>query len=144
VAFPTPVPGLVIRYSYLWASEHARGQQEGDNDRPCAIVLATAGPIGETVVTVLPITHSEPADERLAGEIPVDTKRRLKLDSARSWVVLTKANRFVWPGYDLRPMNPGDSSSAAYGVLPYGFFEQIRDKFIRAVKARSARPVSRI
>jgi hypothetical protein len=29
VAFPEPVPGLVIRYSYLWAEEHRRGQEEG-------------------------------------------------------------------------------------------------------------------
>jgi hypothetical protein len=26
VPFPEPVPGLVIRYGYLWAEEHARGQ----------------------------------------------------------------------------------------------------------------------
>ena len=34
VAFPVPVPGLVIRYSYLWASEYARGQEEGGQGPP--------------------------------------------------------------------------------------------------------------
>lgn len=41
MVFPVPVPGLVIRYSYLWASEHARGQEEEVKDRPCAVVLVT-------------------------------------------------------------------------------------------------------
>ncbi|RWI14116.1 MAG: hypothetical protein EOQ92_29550 [Mesorhizobium sp.] len=33
MALPTPVPGLVIRYSYLWLAEHRRGQEEGVKDR---------------------------------------------------------------------------------------------------------------
>lgn len=57
---PNPVPGLVIRYSYLWASERAGGQQEGVKDRPCAVVLVTEDDVGERVVTVLPFTHSTP------------------------------------------------------------------------------------
>ncbi len=97
MTFPRPVPGLVIRYSYLWAAEYARGQEEGVKDRPCAIILATA----EHVVTVLPITHAPPADASMAVEIPPATKRRLGLDSERSWVVLSEANRFIWPGPDL-------------------------------------------
>lgn len=143
MAFPVPVPGLVIRYSYLWASEHARGQEEGVKDRPCAIVLAIAGEADETLVTVLPITHSPPTDPRLAIEIPPATKRRLGLDDARSWVVLTEANRFVWPGPDLVPSTPGDSSSVAYGLLPYALFENIRLAFIAALKARVTRTVPR-
>ena len=143
MAFPAPVPGLVIRYSYLWANEHARGQEEGVKDRPCAIVLVVAGDASETVVTVLPVTHSEPAMARLAVEIPHATKRRLGLDDARSWVVLTEANRFVWPGPDLRASTPADASSVAYGLLPYALFEDIRLKFIAALKARAARTVPR-
>ena len=49
-----PVPGLVIRYSYLWANEHERGQEEGVKDPPCAIILATTDEVGEKLVTVLP------------------------------------------------------------------------------------------
>jgi hypothetical protein len=107
VAFPVPVPGLVIRYSYLWASEHARGQEEGVKDRPCAIVLATANEAGDQMVTVLPISHTLPSNPLLAVEIPAAVKRRLNLDDERSWVVLTEANRFTWPGPDLRPLRPG-------------------------------------
>jgi hypothetical protein len=44
---------------------------------------------GERVVTVLPISHTPPADSNLAVEIPAPVERRLKLDDERSWVVLT-------------------------------------------------------
>jgi hypothetical protein len=135
VPFPEPVPGLVIRYSYLWADEHERGQEEGVKDRPCAIVLMTTGEEGERLVTVLPVTHTPPSDPALGVEIPPATKRRLRLDEARSWVVLTEANRFRWPGPDLRPAVPRDSATVAYGQLPYTLFEEIRMKFIAADRA---------
>ena len=41
---PLPVPGLVIRYSYLWHSEHLAGREEGTKDRPCAIIAAPHPP----------------------------------------------------------------------------------------------------
>jgi hypothetical protein len=143
VAFPVPVPGLVIRYSYLWASDHARGQEEGVKDRPCAIVLASAVEEGAQVVTVLPITHTLPSNPLLAVEIPAAVKRRLRLDDARSWVMLTEANRFTWPGPDLRPATLGDAATVAYGPLPYGLFEDVRLKFIGALKAFAATTVTR-
>ena len=143
MAFPVPAPGLVVRYSYLWASEHARGQEEGGKDRPCAVVLATTDEAGDQVVTVLPISHAPPSDPLLAVEIPAAVKRRLKLDEDRSWVVLTEANRFRWPGPDLRPSRPGDAQSVAYGLLPYGLFEDIRLKFVAALKSRAAAGVPR-
>ncbi len=143
MAFPDPVPGLVIRYSYLWASEHVRGQEEGVKDRPCAIILNTANEAGDQVVTVLPISHTPPSNPLLAVEIPAAVKRRLKLDDERSWVVLAEANRFIWPGPDLRPLHPGDAPSVAYGPLPYGLFEEIRVKFIAALKGQAVRAVPR-
>ena len=54
------------------------------------------------IVRVLPVTHTPPTDLADALEIPTLTKERLGLDSARSWVVLTEANDFIWPGPDLR------------------------------------------
>jgi hypothetical protein len=42
------------------------------------------------MVTVLPISHTPPADPELAVELPAATKRRLGLDDERSWVVLPK------------------------------------------------------
>ena len=140
---PEPVPGLVIRYSYLWRAEHARGQDEGSKDRPSAVILVTKNEDGEQVVTVLPITHSPPPDPQFAVEIPLTTKQRLKMDDARSWIVLTEANRFVWPGPDLRPASGGDLSTVACGLLPAALYNQVLDKFIAAIKARKARLIQR-
>jgi hypothetical protein len=143
VPFPEPVPGLVIRYSYLWAEEYGSGLEEGVKDRPCAIILVSDGDDGEVIVTVLPVTHAPPFNPEFAVEIPHATKRRLGLDDARSWVVFSEANRFVWPGPDLRPARRGDAASVASGQLPYALFEVIRQKFIAAIRARHAQVVPR-
>jgi hypothetical protein len=143
VALPEPVPGLVIRYSYLWADEYKRGQEEGAKDRPCAIVMARIDRVGERIVLVLPVTHTPPGDPAFAIEIPQATKRRLRLDDARSWVILNEVNRLRWPGPDLRPATPGDVASVAYGQLPYALFEEIRLKFMATVRAARAGVVPR-
>ena len=95
------------------------------------------------MVTVLPISHSPPVDPKLAVEIPALVKRRLKLDDERSWVVLTEANRFIWPGPDLRPLIQEDSASVGYGPLPFALFEVIRTKFIAAIRAKRASVIAR-
>jgi hypothetical protein len=59
---------------------------------------------GDIVVTVAAITHSLPARPQDASELPMDVKRRLRLDAQRSWVVCSELDRFVWPGPDLRPI----------------------------------------
>jgi hypothetical protein len=138
VSLPDPVPGLAIRYSCLWKTEYGRGQEEGVKDRPCPVILVSVDDGGDRVVTVLPISHAPPADPELAVELPAATKRRLGLDAERSWVVLAEANRFLWPGPDLRPARPGDAASVAYGLLPFGLFETIRQQFIAAIRARRA------
>lgn len=143
MSFPTPVPGLVIRYSFLWREAAARGEEEGGKDRPCAIVLVSEDQQREKVVLVLPVTHSPPADPEFAVEIPAETKRRLGLDDDRSWIVVTDANRFVWPGSDLRPGVRGDASSVAYGLLPRGLFYEVREKFSRAIERRLSGVVRR-
>ena len=100
---PAPEPGLVISYSYLWHYEHGAGRDEGRKDRPSVIVLAIERPANDTtVVVVLPITHTPPADPVGAVEIPAAVKRHLGLDDERSWIVVTEGNEFDWPGYDLR------------------------------------------
>ena len=87
---------------------------------------------------MLPVTHAPSTNRELIVEIPATTKRRLGLDDARSWVVLSEANRFLWPGPDLRPARQADSPSVAYGQLPYTLFEKIRQKFIAAIRVRPA------
>ena len=141
---PTPIPGLVLRYSYLWHREHLDGREEGRKDRPCAIVAAIRTDAnGETRVLVLPITHVPPDSDGLAIEIPSKVKQRLQLDDARSWIVLGEWNEFVWPGPDLRPLPGAGDLSVAYGVLPPALFATIRDRFLDLVRHRTARPVRR-
>lgn len=138
MSFPAPVPGLVIRYSYLWRAQHLQGQEEGVKDRPCAVILVVRDSAGDDIVTVLPITHMPPSDLATALEIPAATKARLGLDDERSWIVLTEANRFVWPGPDLRPAIQGVAQSAAYGVLPARFYDTLRNRFLEL--RRTQRP----
>jgi hypothetical protein len=145
VAFPKPVLGQVIRYCYLWNAERQRGQEEGSKDRPCAVVLVVKDEGGKDVVTVLPITHTPPSlsDALLAIEIPTATKRRLGLDDQRSWIILSEANRFTWPGPDLRMGKGGDSASIVYGLLPQHLFEQIRRSLVTALMTNKAELVRR-
>ena len=141
---PKPTPGLVVRYSYLWREEHLKGQEEGVKDRPCAIILVVTDEDNDDhTVTVLPITHTPPHQADDAIEIPAPTKLRLGLDDERSWVVLTEANRFIWPGPDLRPARQDDLNSVAFGLLPESLFKQIRDSFIAKVRKRKVSAVSR-
>jgi hypothetical protein len=143
VNFPTPETGLVIRYSYLWNAEYLEGREDALKDRPAAIVLTTQNKDGKTVVTVLPITHRPPEQLALALEIPTITKQRLGLDSERSWIVLSEANRFIWPGPDLRAVPGKDISTIVCGVLPPNFFRAMRQKYLAIVKAQRSTIVPR-
>jgi hypothetical protein len=143
VPFPAPVPGLVIRYSYLWRHAHLRGKEEGMKDRPCAILLTAIDADGEQKVIVLPVTHTPPSDPALAVEIPLATKRRLGLDDRHSWIIVSEANRFTWPGPDLRPAISGDPATAAYGELPRSLYETVREKWLALFEARRTMVVTR-
>lgn len=134
---------MVIRYSYLWHAKHEAGREEGRKDRPCAIILVTEDIRGREIVTVLPVTHSPPDDPTLALELPPETKMRLGLDTDRSWVVLSEANRFAWPGPDLRPLSSADATSVSYGVVPENFYRAMRARFVSVLKSGRARVVKR-
>ena len=136
MSWPVPRPGLVIRYSYLWESEARLGREEGAKDRPCAIILVLLREGEHPIVRVLPVTHGAPADAADALEIPHPTKQRLGLDSERSWVILSEANDFIWPGPDLRPAVSGDPSTIAYGMLPPGFMAVLRERLAQRRRAK--------
>ena len=117
MAIPHPEPGLVLNYSYLWHGEYSAGLEEGRKDRPSVIVLSLRRERDNAiVVTVLPITHSAPADTKTAIEMPPRVKAHLGLDHARSWIVVSEGNEFVWPGFDLRKVPRSDDY--AFGFLP--------------------------
>ncbi len=143
MSLPVPAPGLVIRYAYLWESEARQGREEGVKDRPCAIVLTVLRKGAHPIVRVLPITHIQPARAEDGLEIPRATKERLGLDTDRSWVILTEANDFIWPGPDLRPLPGADLGSIAYGFLPPGFFHVLRERLQQLWRERRTTVVTR-
>lgn len=138
-----PRPGLVIRYAYVWRDEAARGQEEG-KDRPCAVVLTTEKEGGRLRVYVVPVTHAPPSDPRHAIEIPAETKRRLGLDDARSWIRTTDLNVFTWPGPDLRRVRQGSGDRGfVYGLLPKNMTEDLLANVRERAREGRAKAVSR-
>jgi len=142
MSLPTPVPGLVISYSYLWRNHHDAGAEEGRKVRPCAIVLASVDDDGDTKVYVAPITHSYPNDPH-AVEIPAHIKRRLGLDDALSWIVTSELNRFIWPGYDLRPISRDKPDIFSWGFLPTEIFAAVKNGIAIHQRNRLLRLTSR-
>ncbi len=140
---PSPHPGLVVCYSYLWQAEYDAGREEGVKDRPCAVVLAAQNEDGDTLVTVVPITHTPPDTDDAAFELPWTTKKRLGLDSERSWVIVAEVNRFVWPGPDLRSVSRDQSDRFDYGVLPPSLFKEIKKRLAECAAAQKLRIVGR-
>jgi hypothetical protein len=143
VSLPVPQPGLVISYSYLWAREHEKGAEEGRKDRPCAIVAARQIIEGREVVTVVPVTHTPPADPLDAVEIPAAIKAHLGLDDIPSWIMVTETNDFLWPGTDLRPVPGRQPRRYDYGMLPPRFFAHVRDRLLQAHTQRKLTRVPR-
>lgn len=143
MSLPAPKPGLVIRYSFLWSSEHAEGAEEGAKDRPCAIVVAVRrDPNGDIETIVAPITHRPPRDPAASIPIPPATCRSLGLDDGRHWLRLDELNRFAWPGYDLRAI-PGRPGRYDYGMLAPRLFERLRAGILARQKMRVARVIRR-
>jgi uncharacterized protein YifN (PemK superfamily) len=127
----TPVPGMVLSYSYLWNREHGKGETEGRKDRPSVVVLVINRTPGD-VVYVLPTSTSEPEDgDPWTIEIPRSIKARLKLDERRSWINVTEFNIFTWTGYHLRPTKllsgtpKPTQETCLYGYLPNAFLEKV-------------------
>ncbi len=142
MALPTPAPGLVISYAYLWRERKTAGATEGRKVRPCAVVLTTLDDEGDTLVYVAPITHSQPPDGT-AVELPPAVKRRLGLDASASWIVTSELNRFIWPGYDLRPISRKNADTFAWGYLPVELLEAVKRQVVAYQKARHLGVVER-
>lgn len=144
MSFPEPKPGLVIRYAFLWSSEEDRGCVEAAKDRPCAIVVAAYNQSGAVQTIVAPVTHAPPLGGDLAAslEIPAAICKELGFDDGRHWLRLDELNRFLWPGYDLRP-RPDDPDRWDYGMLPRDFFERMRQRIVELDRDRKNRIMTR-
>jgi hypothetical protein len=125
MVLPTPAPGLLICYSYLWNDERCRGESEGRKNRPCVVVVSLTDEEGDTKVYVVPVTHGRP-DDVYADELSQAAKRRLGLDEAPSWIVTSEVNRFIWPGFDLHPIARDQPDRFAWGFLPQETFAAVK------------------
>ena len=139
-ALPTPVPGRVIHFRYLWDHERERGLEEARYARPSAIVLTVTSTAQAQRVVVLPLTTREPEPGREALLMPVGVRRGLGLDAARSWIMLDEGNEFLWPGVDLEPNAEG---TLDYGMVPPALFEKLRERGLTRVRAGAFRRVWR-
>lgn len=143
MSLPTPRPGLVIRYAFLWSHEAEAGADEAAKDRPCAIVVAARrDPSGDIRTVVAPITHTPPKDPSASLPIPPDVCRILGLDGEHQWLRFDELNRFAWPGYDLRPI-PGQPDTYDYGMLPRELFERLREGILGLQRARRVKGMTR-
>ena len=143
MSLPTPEPGLVIPYAYLWRHEHRKGKEEGRKIRPSVIVLAVQSPKGDAPrVTVAPITHTPPAKDGEAIELPLRVKQALGLDDDRSWIVLDEVNQFAWPGYDIRPV-PGSKDRFAYGFIPPKLYDVVIRRILELATDRRVAEIPR-
>lgn len=140
---PDPQPGLVIRYAYLWRDEQRRGLDEGQKDRPCAVVLAAEQAAGLKRVVLAALTHTPPLMNAGAIAIPPATARRLGLDDQPQWIVTHEFNIFTWPGPDIRPVLGRAPSGIAYGQLPYTLTIELIRRAREHVQRRSAVTVER-
>ena len=61
-------------------------------------------------------------------------KKRLGLDGERSWIVISEANDFPWPGPDIRLVPK--KSSIAYGALPPNYFNELKRRVLKLIEQR--------
>ncbi len=138
---PPPLRGAVIRYSYLWAREFAKGQIEGRKNRPALVIAISVIEANDiATVYVLAITHSPPSQNTDAIALPLPVKRKLGLDEEPAWIVTTEANAFSWPGPDIRPISIG---RIVYGYLPEALLAQAIRSFLDNRKKKRATVVTR-
>lgn len=126
--WPVPEPADVLHYAYLWSREHDAGREKATKDRPVVVVIARIVSDDLTELLVAPVTHSPPKPGE-GIELPQPIKRTLGLDDARSWIVTTEMNRFVWPGPDIRPA-PG-AATPLYGHISATLYETLRSQIVR-------------
>lgn len=141
MAVPSPEPGLVVHFNYLWSREFDRGRTEARYPRPCAVVVSYRRAADNTVIVMLaPITHAPPMPGDRAVELPQAVKAQLGLDDQRSWIMVDEVNESPWPGFDLQTDSRG---RYACGMVPPRLFRRVRDEMLRVLRDGSLRRVPR-
>ncbi len=134
MALPTPRPGLVVGYDFLYREQADAGTENAGKPHPAAIILVVKEDV-QTRVSLLAISHSPPR----SGEEPYRLKltaaecRQMGVDSGDHWVNLQDINAFDWPGYDL--VRSARGGSYVYGTMSKATFKRI----VTALKACAGR-----
>ena len=76
-------------------------------------------------------------------ELPAGVKRRLGLDASASWVVTNELNRFIWPGYDLRPISRSSPDVFSWGYLPLELLAAFKLQVVAHQRAKGIGVVDR-
>ena len=139
---PSPEPGLVLSYGYLWKWQDEMGNNTGETNRPCVIVLATKNNDGDTVVFVVPVTSRQPRPGRGSVEIPGKVQAHLGLKAGQCWVVIDEVNKFIWPGPDLAQIH-GQPGTFHYGFIPPKLYKIIITGCTGMAKAHQLGTVTR-
>jgi hypothetical protein len=138
---PSPEPGMVLRYDYLWSREALQGRQQS-KDRPTCLVAASDSQVNPRYVVLLPITHSPPSGASIGIEIPPKARKAIGLDDEPSWVIISEYNIDEWPNAGLTQV-PGKPGIYSYGFLPPSLFGIVKSKFSDLVREKRARSVKR-
>jgi hypothetical protein len=123
----TPQDGLVIRYSYLWAREHDRGEETGRKARPACLQIIMKRKQGGTIVMLFPITSQIPQSDRTALAIPDIEARRARLTTP-AWIILDEFN-----------LDTIETSLHINGIEPLGVFSSAFMKKVRSLAAERIR-----
>lgn len=138
---PSPEPGMVLRYDYLWSREAIQGRQQG-KDRPTCLVAASDSRVNPSYVVLLPITHSPPTGDTVGIEIPAKVKKAIGLDDEPSWVIVSDYNIDEWPNAGIGQI-PGKPGIYSYSFFPPSLFATVKGKFAELVRQKRARSVKR-
>jgi hypothetical protein len=137
---PSPEPGMVLRYDYLWSREASQGRQ--GKDRPTCLVAASDSQVNPHYIVLLPITHSPPSGDTVGIEIPRAVKKAIGLDDVPSWVIVSDYNIDEWPNAGLAQI-PGKPGVYSYGMIPPSLFAMVKARFVELVRQKRARSVKR-
>lgn len=130
--------GSVIRYAYLWAREHDRGEEAGRKVRPACIMLITRGKDGREIPLIFPITSRSPRPGTEAVEIPEIEARRARLYTP-AWVIIDEFNTDdIENSFAIEDREPlGTFSRAFMGRIAAAAASAIRTGHSRAIPRAS-------
>lgn len=129
--------GVVIRYSYLWAREHDRGEESGRKDRPVCVQVIISRRQGNELILLFPITSNQPDASRRALPIPETEARRASLRTP-AWIVVDE-----WNEEDDLQSSVNIADLKPLGSFSRSFIQQIRDAAVEAIRSRNYRSIRR-